>query len=162
MTVSGAGTPITLDNSSLTFTGSNWNVGQTVTVTGVADANLVNDTFTVRHAVTGTRASGTTIDLRVTRTDNDAPNLDLSGLTALTVGEGASGSYDIELTQQPSSAVTLTVTTAGNSDVRFSTDSCTTLTTTRVLAFSTANWDTAQSLTVCGAEDYDAAAILRR
>ena len=157
LTVSGSGTKVTLDNASLTFTSSNWDAGQTVTVTGVADANLVNDTFTVGHAVTGTRASTTATNLRVTRTDNDAPNLDLSGVTALTVTEGASDSYDIELTQQPSATVTLTVAVTGNDDVRFSTDSCTTLMEEVELEFTTSNWDSTQSLTVCAKEDYDAA-----
>ena len=94
--------------------------------------------------------------MTITRTDNDRANLDLGTTTAVTVPEGGNASYPIKLTQQPSADVTVTVTATGNADVRFSTDSCTTLTTTGTLEFSTSNWDSTQSLTVCGAEDYDA------
>ena len=163
LTVTGTGTPITVDTSTdagnqntLTFDSTNWNTAQQVTVTGVADTNLVNDSFTIRHAVTGTRASAEAVNLGVTRTDNDAPNLDLGGTTNLTISEGGSSSYDIKLTQQPSANVTLTVTATGNTDVKFSVDTCTTLTNTGTLTFTDSNWETAQSLTVCGAEDYDA------
>ena len=163
LTINGAGTPITLDTSTdagnqntLTFDSSNWDTPQEVTVTGVADENLVNDRYTIVHSVTGTRASATATNLQVTRTDNDSPNLDLGDTASLTMTEGASSSYGIKLTQQPSANVTLTVTATGNTDVKFSTDSCATLTNTGTLTFTTTNWNTAQNLTVCGAEDYDA------
>ena len=164
LTVTGSGTQITLDTDSgttgdqntLEFDSSNWDTTQEVTVTGVADTNLVNDTFTIAHAVTGTRASTTATNLSVTRTDNDVPNLDLGATTAVTVPEGGNASYSIELTQEPTATVTLTVTATGNDDVKFSTDSCATLTGSRQLEFSTTDWNTAKSLTVCGAEDYDA------
>ena len=126
-------------------------------MTGVADANLVDEEYRISHVISGVRArTGTNWFMNVTRTDNDRANLDLGTTTALTVAEGGSTSYDIKLTQQPTATVTLTVTATGNDDVRFSTDSCSTLTTTGTLTFTTSNWDTAQSLTVCGAEDYDA------
>ena len=144
------------DQNTLTFTAADWVTEKTVTVTGVADDNLANETFWIRHATTGTRAAGGSVNMTVTRTDNDAPNLDLGTTSTLTVAEGDSASYDIKLTQQPSDDVELTVTATGNADVRFSTDSCTTLTTTGMLEFSTTNWDSTQSLTLCGAEDYDA------
>ena len=157
LTVSGSGTQVTVAPSPLTFDDSNWDMAQTVTVTGVADTNLIADSFTVAHAVTGTRAHSTATNLSVTRQDNDSPNLDLGGTSSLTIDENASISYGIKLTQQPSANVTLTVTAAGNADVRFSSDSCTNLATTGELTFTSTNWDTTQSLTVCGAEDYDAA-----
>ena len=163
LTVTGTGTQITVDTSSddgnqntLTFDSTNWDTPQQVTVNGVADSNLVNETYTVRHMVTGTRASTTAANLTVTRTDNDAPNLDLGTTATLTITEGGSSSYDIKLTQQPSANVTLTVTATGNTDVKFSTDSCTTLTNTGTLTFTNSNWNETQSLTVCAAEDWDA------
>ena len=166
LTVTGSGTPVTVEPTSLTFTSSDWDTSKTVTVTGVADTNLVNDTFTVAHVVSGTRANTTAKNLQVTRTDNDSPNLDLGGTSALTITEGASASYAIKLTQLPSATVTLTVTATGNSDIGLSTDSCSTLVTSRTLEFTTTSWDSTQSLTVCGAEDYnatnDAAALTYR
>ena len=145
------------DQAALSFTDADWDTMKTVAVRGVADANLVDERFRITHTISGTRtASGSAWFMTITRTDNDRANLDLGTTTAVTVPEGGSASYDIELTQQPSADVTVTVTATGNADVRFSTDSCTTLTTTGTLEFSTSNWDSTQSLTVCGAEDYDA------
>ena len=165
MTLSGSGTPITFDTDpittgdqdTLTYTASDWDTRKPVTVTGVADANLVDETYRITHTVTGVRASTSTRFMNVTRSDNDRPNLDLGTTTGVMVTEGGSTAYGIKLTQQPTAAVTLTVTASGNADVRFSADSCTTLTDTATLEFSTSNWNSTQSLTVCGAEDYDAA-----
>ena len=145
------------DQTALTFTASDYNTWKTVTVRGVADANLVDETFRIVHSLTGNRVASATAFMNITRSDNDRANLDLGTTSALTITEGSSSSYDIKLTQQPSATVTLTVTATGNDDVRFSTDSCSTLTTTGTLEFTTSNWNTAKSLTVCGAEDYDAA-----
>ena len=154
-----SGTPVTVDDDSLDFDSSNWDTPQTVTVNGVEDTILGNETFNIAHAVTGTvgsRVSATPTHLTVTRTDDDEPNLDLGTTTAVTVTEGSSTSYDIKLTQGPTATVMLTVTATGNDDVRVSTDSCATLAASATLSFSTTDWNTAQSLTVCGAEDYDA------
>ena len=41
LTVSGSGTQVTVAPSPLTFNNSNWDTAQTVTVTGVADTNLM-------------------------------------------------------------------------------------------------------------------------
>ena len=149
------------DQSTLTFTDADWDTLKTVTVRGVADANLVDETFRMRIRISGNRADALMTHLwTITRTDNDRPSLVLDlgevGRTSLTIPEGSSASYDIELTQQPSALVTVTATATGNADVQFSTDSCLTLTDAATLEFSTSTWDSAQSLTVCGAEDYDA------
>ena len=164
LTVTGAGTQITLDTdtdmagnqNTLTFNSTNWNTRQQVTVTGVADTNLVDEKYTIAHTVTGTRASTTVTNLEVTRSDNDRPNLDLGGFASRVVPENDSISLGIKLTQQPSDDVTLTVTATGNTDVKFSTDDCTTLASTGTLTFTDSNWDESQSLKLCAAEDYDA------
>ena len=146
------------DQTTLSFTAADYDTRKTVTVRGVADANLVDETFRIVHSVTGNRASSSSTFMNITRTDNDRASLVLGPIADLgMVPEGGNASYDIKLTQQPSATVTVTVTATGNDDVRFSTDSCSTLATTGTLSFTTTNWDTAQSLTVCGAEDYDAA-----
>ena len=149
-------TLVTLDKSSLTFDSGNWNVGQTVTVTGVADANLVNEEFTLTHTVSGTDAGSATPTLKVTRNDNDTPNLDLSSSSVTTV-EDSSGTFDLNLTQQPSAAVTVTVQpVGGNHDLTISTSSCSSAAATADFTFSTTTWNTAQTVTVCAAHDYDA------
>ena len=149
-------TPVTLDKSSLTFNSGIWDIGQTVTVTGVADANLVNEEFTLTHTVSGTNAGSATPTLKVTRNDNDTPNLDLSSSSVTTV-EDLSGTFDLNLTQQPSADVTVTVQPVGsNHDLTISASSCSSAAASADFTFSTTTWNTAQTVTVCAAHDYDA------
>ena len=73
VTVAGhAGTEVTPSPTSLTFTRSNWDTAQTVTVTAGDDADTVNDTVTLTHSAASTDSNyqGITID-DVTVTDND-------------------------------------------------------------------------------------------
>ena len=55
MTISGhAGTDLTLDKTSLTFTVDNWDVAQTVAVTAAEDNDAVTDAgVTLTHTVSG-------------------------------------------------------------------------------------------------------------
>ena len=75
ITVAGhAGTEVTPSPTSLTFTTSNWDTGQTVTVTAGDDADTVNDTVTLTHSAASTDGNyhGITIaSVTVTVIDND-------------------------------------------------------------------------------------------
>ncbi len=100
------------------------------------------DTGTLMVKVTasdGTASVSDTFDIVVS-----APALVFTP-TALTVGEGDSGTYTVALNTQPSATVTVAV--AGSGDVSVSPTS---------LTFTTANWDTAQTVTASAAEDEDA------
>ena len=64
-------------SGALRFTASNWNVGQTVTVTAAEDADAVADTATVSHAVSGADYGSngvTAASVSVTVEDNDSPS----------------------------------------------------------------------------------------
>ena len=68
--------------------------------------------------------------------------------TDLTIDEGGSGTYTVELNTQPTSDVTVTVNDpAGKTDVTAESAS---------LTFTTSNWGTSQTVTVSAAEDDDA------
>ena len=75
VTVAGhAGTDVTPDPTSLTFTTSNWSTAQEVTVTAAADEDTANDTVTLTHSAASadTNYNGITIgDVTVTVNDND-------------------------------------------------------------------------------------------
>ena len=75
VTVAGhAGTEVTPTPTSLTFTRSNWETGQTVTVTAGDDADTVNDTVTLTHGAMSADGNynGITIaSVTVTVIDND-------------------------------------------------------------------------------------------
>ena len=95
VTVAGhAGTEVTPSPTSLTFTRSNWDTGQTVTVTAGDDADTVNDTVTLTHGAASADSNyqGITIaSVTVTVTDDDtgnaAPTFDEGGSTTRTFDE---------------------------------------------------------------------------
>ncbi len=136
----------------LTFSPSNWNVPQQVTITGVNDSPPTvdgNQTVTVTLAVNAA-ASDDAWDamairaVSVTNQDNDAAGFAL-GKTALTVSEsGAADTFSVVLTARPLANVVLEVTSGNLGEVSVS---------PAQLTFTTANWDTPQFVTVAGVND---------
>jgi hypothetical protein len=47
-------------SAAMTFTSANWSTPQTVTVTGVADDDINNETVTISHTITGAGYAGVT------------------------------------------------------------------------------------------------------
>ncbi len=145
----------------LTFSASTWNTAQSVYVHAAEDANTVNETGNVTHAIDTSGATrdegydGVTIgSVAVTVTDNDMPGVTASK-TTLSLNEGDTGTYTVVLNTEPSSNVDITVTapegaqvskTGNASDAAMSVD----------LEFSTTNWNTAQTVHVHASEDDDA------
>ena len=155
VTVSGqTGTDLTLTGlsgtSALTFTTSNWDTAQTVTVTAAQDDDGADDSETLTHTAAGGEYASVTAALPVTVVDDDR-GIVLSR-TSLSVDEGAAVgvSYTVKLATQPSQAVTVTVTGHSGSDLNL-----TGLSGTSTLTFTTGNWDTAQTVTVTAAHDAD-------
>ena len=143
----------------LTFTTANWGTAQTVTVKAAEDADAVTDAdVTLTHAISSTDDS--TYDaladqsITVSITENDAIGVTISP-TTLTVAEGdATGlSYTVVLTSQPAGDVTVAISGHASTDLTLS---GTTLSGDNELTFTTANWGTAQTVTVKAAEDEDA------
>jgi len=82
----------TVDKASLTFTAANWNVAQTVTVTGVndnvVDGNIAYNIVTAAATSTDTNYSGVAVaDVAVTNSDNDTANITVTPTTGLTTTE---------------------------------------------------------------------------
>ena len=76
---------------SLTFTTSNWNTAQTVTVSAAEDADAVADPVaTVTHSLSGGGYDDVTGPRRRGHHRRDAPSVVLSS-SALSVGEGDTG-----------------------------------------------------------------------
>ena len=144
-------------SSALTFTGSNWDTAQTVTVSAAEDdGDSANGSATFQHGATSSDsryngASVTISNLVATKVDNDTPGVTVTD-SPLTVNEGSTNTNTLVLHAEPSSEVTITVTKAagGDGDLALSGSSA--------LTFTTANWDTAQTVTVSAAEDDDTAA----
>ena len=145
----------TLTNNQLTFTTTNWNTAQTITVTPVKDDNAVGETVTLTHTLSGGDYAGIAADsVTVNLTDSDARNLVLSEESlAVTEGDATGVRYTVKLATQPSDTVTVTISGHNAADLTLS---GTTLTNNQ-LTFTTTNWGTAQAVTVKAGQDDDAA-----
>ena len=138
------------NQTTLTFTASNWDTPQTVTVAAAQDADAANDAASITHAVVAAGSADefdnvSIAGVAVTVTDDETAGATVSE-TTLTVAEGGSATYTVVLDVQPTSDVVITVS-SDNSDVTA---------TPAKLTFTTANWDTAQTVTVRAAQDSDA------
>ena len=142
----------TLDKGSLTFTPKDWSRAQTITVTGVDEADATrtvgNRKTTVAHSVKNYGgATAATVD--VTVTDDDA------GLVrappSLTVNEGAGTSltpnerpYGLQLRTRPKGKVTVKIRSG---DTGIATVS------PKKLTFDQTDWDEPKEVTVTGVDD---------
>ena len=151
VTVSGhAGTDLTLDKTSLTFTVDNWDTAQTVTIKAGQDNDGANDTATLAHTASGGDYVNVTKDLPVSITDDDVAAIVLSetGLT-VTEGDAAGSSYTVRLTTEPTGSVNVTI--SGHDGTDLTLDKTT-------LTFTVDNWDDSQTVTVEGGQDDDGSA----
>ena len=113
--------PISPDRSTLTFTATNWNIEQTVTVTATQDPDAVDDEITLTHTANGGDYVDVTEKLTVTVTDDEVTDLKLSA-TSLNPVEGNTGgtTYTVRLTSEPTAAVTVTIGGHADTDLTLS------------------------------------------
>ena len=161
VTIGGANPAVSLsgatlsNTNTLTFTTSNWDTAQSVTVTPVEDANGIGETITLTHIQSGGDYTGIAADsVTINVTDSDTRNVVLSP-TSLTVTEGddTGVSYTVKLSTRPSD--TITVTIGGHSGTDLSISGAT-LSNSNTLTFSMSNWNTAQMVTVKAGHDGNA------
>ena len=136
----------TVSPASVTFSTTNWNDAQTVTVSGVQDDDANNESATISHKVSGYGSVTTANDVAVSVTDDETASVLVDPKT-LTVGEGASKTYTLKLSSQPGGNVTVSASSSATDVARVSPASVT---------FSTTNWNEAQTVTVSGVQDDDA------
>ena len=87
---------------SLTFTSANWNMAQTVTVTGVNDdlddGDIAYSIVTAaRPARTATTTGSIAADVSVTNTDNDASGITVSTISGPTTEAGGTATFTVVL-----------------------------------------------------------------
>ena len=131
----------------LTFTTGDWSTPQTVTVTAVDDDIDEDDTHTstITHIATSDDSSydGITIsDVTANITDDDTVGISLSSTATAATEEGSTGSYTVVLSSEPTDNVVITITVDDQISVSPST-----------LTFTSANWDTHQTVTVTAIDD---------
>lgn len=146
------------DVTSLTFTTTDWNVPQSVTISAVDDSDLEGQhSGSISHSITsgsGDYGTGLAIaSLSATITDNDnlppvagVEIIETNGGTTVTEG-GNSDSLSIRLTAEPEANVILTVIPDGQLDLGVADSG------TVDLTFTPTNWNTAQSITVDAVDD---------
>ncbi len=137
--------------ASLTFSASNWNTAQTVTLEADDDEDGENGTATIEHTATGGGYAAVTADLTATETDDDTKALVLSSPSGVTVDEDGTADYTVKLATKPTASVTVAVarSTTGTQDADISVQ------TGASLTFSASNWNTAQTVTLEADDDED-------
>ena len=141
----------------LTFTPSDWNTAQTVTLTGVDDAPTPSDpnpsagnrNYTVSVAVDAAATADAGYDGLAAATvyavnADDEYGLDVGAVTGQATEAGGQSTFTVALRTQPSAAVTVAVSSrdAGEGTVEPAS-----------LTFAAAAWNTGQTVTVTGVQD---------
>ena len=122
-----------------------------VEITDDAVDEAAEETFTVTLSdakEADLAGGGSTLAATGTIVDDDARGVTVSP-AALAIDEGASGSYTVVLTSQPTGAVTVRAAIPGDTDGSLS---------PAALTFTAGDWSTARTVTVRAAEDDDALA----
>ncbi|HJT75855.1 MAG TPA: Ig-like domain repeat protein, partial [Gemmataceae bacterium] len=140
----------TVSTAVLTFTPSDWNVPQPVTVTGQNDFLPGNARYTIS---TGPAISTDPAyvgidpaDVSVTNVGPPAPGVTVSPTAGLETTEaGGSASFTIVLNTQPTGSVVIPISSSNTSAGTVSTPSVT---------FTPSSWNVAQTVTVTGADDH--------
>ncbi|MEO5802635.1 MAG: Calx-beta domain-containing protein, partial [Verrucomicrobiota bacterium] len=129
--------------AALTFDSTNWNVPQNVQLTATEDNNVVNGQATFRVSSIGF----TNQFVAATEIDNDILTITVS-TNDLAVPEGTTVELFVQLSAQPTNALTVSVSRSGdlNLDVIGETN----------FFFDSANWNVAQTVIIGAYEDFDA------
>jgi hypothetical protein len=142
----------TVSPPSVTFTPANWNVPQTVTITGVNDAAA--DGPVVYNIVTGAATSSDPayngldpVDVEVTNSDNDIPGVTVQPTSNLTTTEaGGTATFTVVLDLAPTANVVITVNSSNPAEGTVGPST---------LTFTPADWNIPQTVTITGANDFD-------
>ena len=151
VTITGtAGTDVSLDTSSMTFTSDTWNTPQVVRVTAGHDDDADDDEVTLVHTAAGGGYTSVRGTVAVTVDDDDTARG--AGLlidpTSVEMPEGGGSTYTVRLATEPTEDVTVTIT---------GTDADLTVLSVRpmVLTFTAADWDTPRTVALGAGTDAD-------
>ena len=152
---SGAPGAATVSPATLTFTPSDWNTVQAVTVSGVDDNvdQSGNRRVRISHSAASSDVQYRGIripDVTATVVDDDTAGVSISqsnGATSVSeaAGVGRTDGYTMVLNSEPSSSVTVEVVSG---------DSGAATVSPATLTFTPSDWNTVQSVTVSGVDDH--------
>ena len=141
----------TVSPASLNFTAANWNTAQTVTLMGVND--FVDDGNIAYTIVTAAAVSADgsyngldPANVSATNTDDDTAGFTVTPTSGLTTTEaGGTATFTLKLNSQPTANVTIGLSSSNTAEGTVSPAS---------LTFTAANWNTAQTVTLTGVNDF--------
>ena len=140
----------TVSAGSLLFTPDNWDTAQTVTVTGQNDAIDDGDVaYTIETSATSSdlKYHGIPVsDVSLTNLNDDVAGITVSPTSGLETTEaGDTATFTIVLDSEPLADVSIDLTSSNTSEGTISAAS---------VLFTPANWDTPQTVTVTGQDDF--------
>ena len=143
---------ITVSPTSLTFTSSNWNAAQSVTVSAAQDDDITDDTDTIAVSTIGFDPKTIKVSVKddkviapIKPIEPEPGEIILSPAGTLVIDEGSRKALEVKLGIRPSADVRLTLTNT-NPDITPS---------PALLTFTASNWNVAQSVSVAAALDDD-------
>ena len=147
---SGDTTEGSISPSSLVFSSSNWNILQTVTVTGVdddtADGSITYTIITNPASSLDSKYSGLAVpDVEVTNSDNDVAGVQVSEISGQTTEGGQTATFTAVLVSKPVSDISFTLTSDNSVEGSVSPSA---------LTFTQVNWNIPQTATATGIDDF--------
>lgn len=139
-----------LDQTSLSFNAANFNIPQTVTITGVDDAIADGDVAYVIQTGAATSADPNfnglnPANVQVTNTDNDVAGITVTPTSGLTTTEaGGSATFTVVLNTEPTADVTIALSSSDPGEG---------IVSAATLTFTVANFNTPQTVTLTGVDD---------
>jgi Domain of unknown function (DUF4347)/FG-GAP-like repeat/RTX calcium-binding nonapeptide repeat (4 copies)/Calx-beta domain len=131
--------------ASLTFTPANWNVAQDVTVSAIDDSLAEGiHSGTINHTAASSDANynGLTISpVTATIADNDTANISIAPTSTTATEGGATGSYTVKLTSQPTAPVSLSFNTGSQ------------INAISPITLDSTNWNVGKTVTVSATDD---------
>ncbi len=142
-----------VDQSTLTFTDSDWNFPQPVTVTGVDDLMADgNQTFDITLVVDGAATTADEYDAVIipavscTNSDNDTADFTVSKASISVTESGGTDTFTVSPNTQPASGQVIVVTVESGDPTEASVDHAS-------LTFTDSDWQTPQDVIVTGVDD---------
>ncbi len=142
----------TASPSTLVFTPADWSILHYVTATGIDD-NIMDGTHSYNILLAAAVSSDSNYDgvapspntVAVNNLDNDSPGFIIYPKTGLTTTEDlGTDTFTVKLISQPSAEVTIGISSLDDSEGKVDKTS---------LTFTSANWNTEQTVTVTGVDD---------
>jgi len=139
-----------VSRAAVSFTAADWNVPQTITVTGVDDLRADGDAS--YSIVTSAATSQDPVyqglavaDVSVTNTDNDVAGITVSGTGGLVTTEaGGQASFTVALSSEPAANVTIAVSSSDTTEGTVA---------PAAVTFTPTTWNAPQTITITGADD---------